>query len=172
MNPAPSSERQRRLVASTTVFALGLIALFLPWYSVSLGAFGDVATNGLGSSLSNGSGTLSWFPVNWLFVIGLLLVGMAVYILMQDNMGTRQKDWRRTLGSGATLELAGALGYMVASAGSLGAYSSYGSVGFGLVLGVLVAIAGILVAGGPWIMALYPKQGPNLGHQSGDQGHR
>ena len=146
-----TSDIQWQPIAPIALFVLGLVALFLPWYGISITLFGtqlNVSTNGLGSTLSasafGSTSHTSWLPANWIFVLGLLAVGVAAYqsYQLRQHPGSSTQTYGQLLAVGAILEFVGAIVYLIAATANMGKYASYGTVGIGLILAILVSVAG------------------------------
>ena len=166
-----------RAVAAGGVWLLGVIALLLPWYGANIGFFGvglTLSANGLGSSITAGTGTgstVGWAPLNLLFIVGVVVAGVgcaraARWIMGRDG-GTG--SWAQLLLAGAALELVGVIGYLISASGAFAAKgaSGEGAVEGGAILAILAALALAGLAGwevmGSRMPGLLRPPGPPLG---------
>lgn len=112
------------------IAGVALISLFLPWFSVSAGGFGSISRNGLNS----------WG------LLTLIGVGVAAAACFMGNRTLPLDENGRKMALAAFgLIAAGALIYMIRVMTVGGTYGVKASPGFGLFIGLIAGVVGILL---------------------------
>jgi hypothetical protein len=107
-----------------------LISLFLPWFSVSAGGFGSISRNGLNS----------WG------LLALVGVGVVVAACFMGNRTMMLYDNGKKIAlAGFGLIAGGALIYMIRVMTVGGTYGVKASPGFGLFIGLIAGVVGLLL---------------------------
>jgi hypothetical protein len=107
-----------------------LISLFLPWFSVSAGGFGSISRNGLNS----------WG------LLALVGVGVVVAACFMGNRTMMLDDNGKKMAlAGFGLIAGGALIYMIRVMTVGGTYGVKASPGFGLFIGLIAGVVGLLL---------------------------
>ena len=107
-----------------------LISLFLPWFSVSAGGFGSISRNGLNS----------W---GLLALVGVGVVAAACF--MGNRTMTLDDNGKKMALAGFGLIAGGALIYMIRVMTVGGTYGVKASPGFGLFIGLIAGVVGLLL---------------------------